>query len=144
MKIRFKLLYPNARMPEFGHDETDAGLDLFLTDGAFLEPGGRATLSTGVIWDPPKIPFCKISMMIRPRSGVTKTGLHVAVGTIDEGYRGEIKVMVENRTREAYQIAPGERIAQGVIEILPKVKPIRVSLLSKSVRGERGFGSTGK
>ncbi len=144
MKIRFKLLYMNSRMPEFGHDDTDAGLDLFLTEGACLDPGGRITLGTGITWDPPKIPFLKVSMMIRPRSGVTKTGLYVAVGTIDEGYRGEIKVMVENRTDQQYCIAPGERIAQGVIEILPRIRPIKAFSLSGSIRGENGFGSTGK
>jgi len=144
VKVKFKLLYANSRMPEFGHDSTDAGLDLFLTEGAFLNPGERAMLGTGITWDPPKIPFFKVSMMIRPRSGVTKTGLHVAIGTIDQGYRGEIKVIVTNFTKEAYQIAPGERIAQGVIEILPKVRTIKAFSLSDSIRGEKGFGSTGK
>ncbi len=84
---------------------------------------------------------------IRPRSGMAiKHGISMinTPGTIDEDYRGEVKIAVVNLSKEAYTIEPGERIAQMVIAKVEQPQIIPVVSVSQTARGEGGFGSTGK
>lgn len=89
-------------------------------------------------------------LQVRPRSGMAlKYGITVlnTPGTVDEGYRGEVKIIVVNLSNEEYTIEPGERIAQGVIQHVVGQnisKLIKVEKISETERGELGFGSTGK
>lgn len=85
----------------------------------------------------------RIELQVRPRSGHTKRGIVAQYGTIDESYRGEIKISIYNMNRHQIRIEPGEKIAQLVIVPIYKPQIKFVEKLSETERGENGFGSTG-
>jgi dUTP pyrophosphatase len=112
-----------------------------------LKPLERALIPTGLYFELPT----GYELQVRPRSGHSfKTGLMAILGTVDTGYRGEVKVIVVNLSDKEYTIEQGERIAQGVVasrissEFGKLVKLESVEELSTTERGESGFGSTGK
>lgn len=161
MKLKFKRLRAEARIPAFGHDDpTNAGLDLFLAESRDLYPGEDAWIGTGIAWEPeehvleiphaPGVSQCipmagwKPALFIRPRSSLAKLGLESTEGTVDMGYRGEIMVHVWNRGKKYVKIQAGERIAQAVPILLPAVEVEEVEELGESIRGDRGFGSSGR
>ena len=121
----------------------DAGADLTSSEALRLEPGERAVVSTGVSIALPE----GYAAFIVPRSGLAaKHGITIvnSPGTVDAGYRGEIKVALLNTDREtAFDIAVGDRIAQMIVMPVPRANFIPVETLPESVRGEGGFGSTG-
>jgi dUTP pyrophosphatase len=122
-----------------------AGLDLraCLDAPITLAPGARALVPTGIaIALPPDH-----EGQVRPRSGwAAKHGVTVlnAPGTLDEDYRGEVKVILVNLGDEPFVIAHGERIAQLVVAPVTKVELEEVSSLDDTARGAGGFGSTGR
>jgi dUTP pyrophosphatase len=132
--------------------EGDSGFDLraCLPKGEthmVLKPLERALIPTGLYFELPK----NYELQVRPRSGHSfKTGLMAILGTVDTGYRGEVKVIMINLSNEEQRIEQGERVAQGVVtnristEIGKLVKLTSVDELSTSERGSGGFGSTGK
>jgi dUTP pyrophosphatase len=121
----------------------DAGADLVATSDLLLLPGQRGLIGTGVAIELP-IGFAGF---VHPRSGMaTRAGLGMvnAPGTIDAGYRGEIKVILINHDRtEPIQIRRGDRIAQLVIQRVEYAHFVEVEQLSSSARGADGFGSSG-
>ena len=120
-----------------------AGLDLRAAEGATLKSGARALISTGIAIALPK----NHEAQVRPRSGLAvKHGVTVlnAPGTIDEDYRGEIKVPLINHGAEDFVIKRGDRVAQIVIAPITHAKLIEVSSLDETARGVGGFGSSGK
>ncbi|WP_192900685.1 dUTP diphosphatase [Microbacterium sp. RG1] len=129
-------------VPAFAHPG-DAGADLIAAEGVRLGPGERALVGTGVRIALPE----GYAAFVMPRSGLAaKHGVTVvnAPGTVDAGYRGEIKVALLNTDRtEAYEVSAGDRIAQLVVLPIPPVRFVPVDELPASVRGEGGFGSTG-
>ncbi|QLD12995.1 dUTP diphosphatase [Microbacterium oleivorans] len=129
-------------VPAYAHPG-DAGADLVSTEALRLEPGQRALVSTGVRIALPE----GFAAFVVPRSGLAaKHGITVvnAPGTVDAGYRGEIKVTLLNTdTADAYEIVPGDRIAQLIVMPVARARFIPVETLPDSVRGEGGFGSTG-
>jgi dUTP pyrophosphatase len=129
-------------LPAFAHPG-DAGADLVAAESVRLEPGERALVGTGVRIALPD----GYAAFVVPRSGLAaKHGITVvnAPGTVDAGYRGEIKVSLLNTdAREAYDVAVGDRIAQLIVMPVPPVRFLPVEELPESVRGEGGFGSTG-
>lgn len=131
-----------ANVPQYAHPG-DAGADLVATEALRLEPGQRALVGTGVRIALPE----GFAAFVMPRSGLaTKHGITIvnAPGTVDAGYRGEIKVTLLNTDREsAYDIAVGDRIAQLVIMPVTRATFIPMDDLPDSERGEAGFGSTG-
>lgn len=131
-----------SQVPVYAHPG-DAGADLVATEAVRLEPGERALVGTGVRI---ALPDGYVAFVV-PRSGLAaKHGITIvnAPGTIDAGYRGEIKVALLNTDpRDAYEIAPGDRIAQIIVMPVPRVRFLRVETLPESTRGEGGFGSTG-
>ena len=143
MQIRVKLLHPAAQLPAYAHGPAeDAGLDLCAVEDARLEPNVPATVSTGLALEIPP----GYEAQIRPRSGLAlkhAITLPNAPATIDPGYRGEIKVILLNLGREVYQVHAGDRIAQMVIARYEAVE-WAVSELGESVRGQGGFGSSGR
>lgn len=139
--IKFVKCHKNAIIPQFVH-KGDSGFDLHTIEKCVLLPHTRKILRTGLKVEIPN--GCEIQ--IRPRSGISAgTNITVIKGTIDSGYRGEIGVIAHNTGSKRIVIRSGERLAQGVVGIVPKVKIIEVkdSELSKSSRGEKGYGSTG-
>ncbi len=121
----------------------DAGVDLYSTADVRIEPGARTLIATGVAI---ALPYGTVGL-IHPRSGLAaKHGLTVVntPGTIDAGYRGEIKVCLLNTDREqAVEIKRGDRIAQLLVQRveLPEFK--EVTFLDETVRGAGGYGSSG-
>ncbi len=125
--------------------EHSAGLDLRANIDAdiILKPLQRILVSTGIFIELPQ----GYEAQIRPRSGLAlKYGLTVlnSPGTIDADYRGEIKVILINLSGEEFVIRDGERICQMVISRYSKAELVTIDSLNESVRGEGGFGHTGK
>ena len=128
--------------PTYAHPG-DAGADLVSAEALRLAPGQRALVGTGVSI---ALPDGYVAFVV-PRSGLaTKHGITIvnSPGTVDAGYRGEIKVTLLNTDASApYDIAVGDRIAQLIVMPVSRANFIPVKTLPESVRGEGGFGSTG-
>ncbi|UNK72402.1 dUTP diphosphatase [Microbacterium sp. H1-D42] len=131
-----------ANVPFYAHPG-DAGADLVSTEAVRLEPGERALIGTGVRIALPE----GHAAFVVPRSGLAaKHGITVvnSPGTVDAGYRGEIKVTLLNTdSKEAYDVAVGDRIAQLIVMPVVQARFEPVEVLPDSVRGDGGFGSTG-
>lgn len=131
-----------AQVPAYAHPG-DAGVDLISTEALRLEPGQRALVGTGVRI---ALPDGYVAFVV-PRSGLAaRHGITIvnSPGTVDAGYRGEIKVSLLNTdASQAYDVAVGDRIAQVIIMPVPRVRFVAVDELPDSSRGEGGFGSTG-
>jgi len=141
MKIDVMKTFSNAHLPTYARDG-DAGADLYSLHAVNILPGEYKLVSTGIAM---AIPQGYVGL-IHPRSGLAaKHGITVlnAPGTIDAGYRGEIKVLLINHSNEVYFIARAERIAQLVIQKVENVFFEPVDELPESNRGQGGFGSTG-
>lgn len=128
--------------PSKGTDSS-AGFDLSSNEGKFqLLQGEKKLVDTGFCW---KIPEGFVGI-IKPRSGLAhKHGIDILAGVIDSDYRGEVKVIMQNHGRKTVNIDWRDRIAQMVvIPISISNAVIEVAELDDSVRGDGGFGSTGK
>jgi dUTP pyrophosphatase len=121
----------------------DAGADIVAAEDLVLGPGERAVLPTGIAIALPE----GIAAFVHPRSGLAARaglGLVNAPGTIDSGYRGEIKVIVINHDPSTtLHLSRGERIAQLVFQRVEQARFVEVDVLPESVRGSGGHGSTG-
>lgn len=140
IELKVKLLTESAKLPIYA-TENSAGLDLFSDEETILEPGEIKAIRTGIAIEIPE----GYEGQIRPRSGLALKGITVAnaPGTIDSDYRGEVKVILINLSKERFKIEKGMRIAQLVISKYEKVQVKKVEKLSETKRGEGGFGSTG-
>ena len=142
MRLEFARLRPDAVLPTRAY-EGDAGLDLYSVEDAELAPGARASLGTGIAV---AIPDGHAGLVL-PRSGLAaRHGIALvnAPGLIDEGYRGELRVLLLNTDREAaFEIAAGDRIAQLLLVAVAQAQVVEVSALAQSAREGRGFGSSG-
>jgi dUTP diphosphatase len=141
--LRFRRLSEAARPPARAHDG-DAGYDLHAAEAASIGPGGRASVGTGIALE---IPEGHAGLVV-PRSGLAaRHGIALvnAPGLIDAGYRGELRVLLLNSDRErAFEVSPGDRIAQLVVVRVEGPALEEVGDLGKSARGVAGFGSTGR
>jgi dUTP pyrophosphatase len=137
-----EVLITASVVPSYAHPG-DAGADLHSTEAVVLAPGERALVGTGVSIALPD----GYAAFVVPRSGLAaKHGITIvnSPGTVDAGYRGEIKVTVLNTDRtQPYTIGVGDRIAQLVVMPVVRAEFIPVDRLPGSQRGEGGFGSTG-
>lgn len=161
IQVGFKRLNENATMPSKAFP-TDSGFDLYASEDVIIEPGETAVVPTGIAVVLPE----GTEAQVRPRSGVTsKTSIRVALGTIDNSYRGEIGVICDNISRDTwsnasrrldntyddstrnksagYLIRKGDKLAQLVVQHLPQVEAVEVTELGEGERGEAGFGSSG-
>ncbi len=142
--VRVKKLHPNAVLPTYGSSEA-AGADLYacLEESVTVGPGETFFVPTGIALEVPK--GCAGLVFARSSMGA-KRGLAPAnkVGVIDSDYRGEIKVVLLNHSKQPQTIEPGERVAQFIIT--PVLTPVyeEAQELSDTGRGTGGFGSTGK
>jgi dUTP pyrophosphatase len=143
MKLRIRKLSPDAIIPQYAHGPLeDAGMDLCASADALLEPQVPQAVPTGLAIELPP----GFEAQVRPRSGLAlKHAISVpnSPGTIDPGYRGELKVILINLGRQAYQIHKGDRIAQMIIARYEAVE-IEEGELSDTARGAGGFGSSGR
>jgi dUTP diphosphatase len=140
--VLIKRLDPGLPLPASAHPG-DAGLDLFAATAVTLAPGERAVVPTGIAIALPD----GYAAFIHPRSGLAaRHGITLvnAPGTVDAGYRGEIRVTLLNTdTQAAVSFQRGDRIAQLVIQRVTRAVLHEVESLPGSARGEGGFGSTG-
>ena len=129
-------------LPSYAHPG-DAGADLCSAVDLTLGPGERALVPTGIAMALPE----GYVALVHPRSGLAaRHGISIvnAPGTIDSGYRGEVKVcLVNTDPREPFAVRRGDRIAQLVIQRVERARFVEVGQLPDSVRGEGGYGSTG-
>src|SRR6202046_2587309 len=131
MKIRIKKLHPDAILPSYAHGpDEDAAMDLRGWERMVLPPGAAQAVPTGIAIELPR----GHEAQVRPRSGMAlKHSVTVNFGTIDPGYRGEIKVVMFNLGRQDYTVEKGDRIAQLIVS---KYEPVgwEESELGESVR----------
>lgn len=141
MKLLIEKKNDDAIIPFKAH-EGDAGMDLFSVDETSLKPMERKLIHTGIKIQLPK----NTEAQIRPRSGLAlKHGITVlnTPGTIDEGYRGEIGVILINLSNTEFKVERGMKIAQMVLKPTISMPVYEVTSLEGTDRGEGGFGSTG-
>ncbi len=136
------VLWTGENAPAFAHPG-DAGADLVSTEAFVLRPGERRLVGTGLRIALPE----GYAAFVVPRSGLAaKHGITIvnAPGTVDAGYRGEVKVALLNTDQaESHEVHVGDRIAQMIVMPVPRVSFTRVEELPDSVRGQGGFGSSG-
>ena len=141
MKLCVQRLSNSAKLPSYAH-HGDAGMDLYADETVVIKPNERKLVSTGI----------KIALeygyeaQVRPKSGLAiehGIGLLNTPGTIDAGYRGEVKVIVINLGHKEYKIEKGKKIAQLVVQKVENATIEEVKDLDKTSRNESGFGSTG-
>ena len=167
IEVKIEKLHPDVVTPEYKHDD-DSGMDVraFFSDEWLLKIhgnclpadsdkyrkfvlgyGGRAIIPTGIKVAIPN----GYEIQVRPRSGMTyNSGITVinTPGTVDAGYRGEIGIILHNTNipdlhANPFVVNHGDRIAQLVLQKVPKIKWIQVDSVDETERGEGGFGSTG-
>jgi dUTP pyrophosphatase len=135
-------LDPDLPLPAYAHPG-DAGADLVTAVDVTLQPGERALVPTGIAMAVPE----GYVALVHPRSGLAaRHGLSIVntPGTIDAGYRGEVKVLLVNLDpAEPIELRRGDRVAQLVIQRVEQVAFTEVEVLPESVRGGGGYGSTG-
>lgn len=136
-------LDPGMPLPAYAHPG-DAGADLCAAADVVLPPGGRATVGTGIAIAVPD----GYAAFVHPRSGLAaRHGITLvnAPGTVDAGYRGEVRVVLLNTDpAEPFTVRRGDRIAQLVVQPVTRVSFLDATELPPTPRGEAGFGSTGR
>lgn len=141
MELKIKRINENAILPEYAHPG-DSGMDLFSIERKRINPGEAVLIRTGLIIELPE----GTEAQIRPRSGLalknTVTVLNTP-GTIDQGYRGEIGVILINHGKTPFNVEKHMKVAQMVIKPVLRVSIKEADELSDTSRSSGGFGSTG-
>ena len=142
LEIQVVRLDPDLPLPSYAHPG-DAGADLHTTVDVVLAPGERALVPTGIAL---ALPEGHVAL-VHPRSGLAaRHGVSIvnAPGTVDAGYRGEVKVLLINLDpAESVTLRRGDRVAQLVVQRFETASFVEVEVLPSSVRGDGGYGSTG-
>jgi dUTP pyrophosphatase len=143
MRIRIEKVHPGAMLPSYAHGpQEDAGMDLCAVQDVTLSPGVPQLVPTGLAIELPS----GYEAQVRPRSGLAikhSITMPNAPGTIDPGYRGELRVVLLNLGVEPYTIQAGDRIAQMIVSRYEAVEWVE-GTLAASTRGAGGFGSSGR
>ncbi len=139
--LEIKKLDPRAKLPAYVY-EGDAGLDFFCLEDCTVSAGKRlAGIRTGVAI---AIPEGYVGLFWDKSGLAANFGLKVMAGVIDAGYRGEIKLTLLNTSTEDYHFKAGDKVMQMLVQTVERVEVEEVKVLSPSIRGEGGFGSSGK
>jgi len=129
-----------AALPEYGSAGA-AGADLRASEAVVIAPGARAAVATGVRLE---LPPGHVGL-VWPRSGLAvRHGIDTLAGVIDSDYRGEVKVVLVNHGEEPFAIAPGDRIAQLLVQAVERARFVAAEQVAATERGSGGFGSTGR
>ena len=144
VKVLVKKLHPKVQLPSY-KTEGSSGMDLmaFIENSVKITSNSSAIIPTGISLAIPN----DVEIQIRPRSGLAaKSNISVlnTPGTIDSDYRGEIKVILFNHGKSDFLVKNGDRIAQMVLVPILKIDFLEVDDLPETIRGDGGFGSTGK
>ena len=144
INVPFKILKHGEGFPKPSYQSIgSSGIDLYaaLKKTLLLSSFSRDMIPTGLCFEIPH----GYEGQIRPRSGLfINSGIMAMFGTIDSDFRGEIKILLVNFTSSDFEINPGMRIGQIIINKIEKINLIQSNILTKTKRGEKGFGSTGK
>ena len=141
MTVKFRKIDPEATLPSYAHPG-DAGMDVRSVEALVMAPGERRLVRTGLVMVLPP----GYEAQVRPRSGLAlKNGVTVlnTPGTIDEGYRGEVGVVLVNLGQEPFCVEKGAKIAQIVIAPCTRAEIVETTEVDETARGAGGFGSTG-
>ena len=139
VQVLYKLDPEGLEPPSYAHPG-DAGFDLRAAAECRIPPGGRQLVPTGVRFVIPE----GFVGLVWDRSGLAAaSGIHCLAGVIDSGYRGEVKVVLQNLGDDSFTVERGMRIAQMLIQPVVRAELVQVENLENSSRGEGGFGSTG-
>ena len=139
MTLKIKKMHSEATIPKYLHPG-DAAMDLYANEHKIIQPNQRELISTGIAM---AIPQGNVGL-IWDRSGMAANhGIKSMGGVIDSNYRVEIKVILHNLTTQPFVVEKGMRIAQMLIQKVEHKEILEVQELDDSVRGEKGFGSTG-
>ncbi|MGO1044158.1 dUTP diphosphatase [Clostridioides difficile] len=139
--LKVKKLNDDAIIPNFAH-KGDAGMDLYSIEEVVIPSGETKLIKTGICIELPAM----TEAQVRPRSGLAlKHSITVlnTPGTIDEGYRGELKIILINHGKNNFKVEKHMKIAQMVVKPIYEINIEEVKELSDSERGKGGFGSTG-
>ena len=144
VRILVKKFDKNIKLPTY-KTSGSSGMDLvaYIKNKITINPGKTAMIPTGIAVAIPK----NYEIQIRPRSGLAvKKGISVlnTPGTVDSDYRGEIKIILINLSKESFVVKSGDRVAQMILCPVVRAKLKEVKNLPKTIRGKGGFGSTGK
>ena len=139
MNLFIKKVRDNARVPTRAHDD-DAGIDLYSCDEHIVLPHMQAKIPTGIALEIEK----GYVGLIWDKSSIGSKGIKTLAGVIDAGYRGEISIIVLNLSDEPYTFENGHKVGQMLIQKVEFPEIIEVDELKESVRGDKGFGSSGK
>jgi len=141
-KILIQRLLPEAQIPKYAHTGAfgDLAADVYAAEAVTLEPGKTVPVRTGIAMELPSTH----GALVEDRSGLAVKGITTLAGVIDPGYRGELKIVLTNLAAEPYLVEVGQRIAQ--LRIVERIEATfeETSAVNETVRGEGGFGSTGR
>lgn len=138
LSLKVERLNPLAKLPSKAHSG-DAGFDIYASDYYSLPPYGQALVATGLRL---AIPDGYVGL-VWDKSGLAAAGITTMGGVIDAGYRGELKVVIKNLSEDIFNIEPGRKIAQLIIQPAPALDLNEETVDDQTGRGEGGFGSTG-
>lgn len=139
MNVHIKLT-PGGKLPRYALPG-DAGMDCYASHSAMVPSRGRVLIELG---------FCiaipdGYEGQVRPRSGMAlREGVYACLGTVDAGYRGEVKALLINTTDFQVKVETGDRVCQLVISPVVRAFAIEVEILDDTMRGTAGFGSSGR
>ena len=134
------LVGAGGALPEYGSDDA-AGADLRASEAVVIPPGGRAAVPTALRLEIPP----GHAGLVWPRSGLAvRHGIDTLAGVIDSDYRGEVKVVLVNHGDEPFAIAPGDRVAQLLLQRVERAAFRAADQVGDTGRGSGGFGSTGR
>lgn len=142
--LKVKLLHPRAQAPTVAHPGEDLGYDIFSAEDITLAPRGSAIVPTGIAVELTDNAGEPMGALLRDKSSLASRRLIVTAGVIDSGYRGEIKVVMENLADSTNEIHAGDKIAN-MIPYPVLTGPVEVvAELAVSSRKAGGFGSSGR
>jgi len=138
LKLKIEKISPWAKLPNRAYRH-DAGLDLYSADYYSLVPGDRAIIKTDVKLAIPE----GYAGLIWDKGGIARNGIHTIAGVIDSGFRGEVTINLVNLSQDIYHIAPGQKIAQLLIQKIEAPEIVEGKILDQTDRKNKCFGSSG-
>jgi len=135
--LKVKRLHPTVKLPSRSHGN-DAGIDLFLADDLTLAAGERQRIALGISIE---LPVGTVGL-IWDRGSKARDGLKSMGGVIDEGYRGELQILLVNLSQETLSYPAGTSIVQLLVQPVFQPQIAEIDNLTETERGEKGFGSS--
>lgn len=142
--LRVKLLTASAKAPTVAHPGEDLGYDVYASEAVTVAPRGHAIVSTGIAIHITDAQGKDMGALLRDKSSMAARRLVLTGGVIDAGYRGEVRVLIENLADEPAEIHAGDKIANLIPYPVLTGNVQVVDDLAESRRGAGGFGSTGR